>query len=207
MKLINTKKFSESQFQEVITLLKAGGVLIYPTDTVYGLGCDAANRRAVKKVFLIKGRLDNKPLPNIVAGLTMAKKYAKFSPLALRLARQYWPGALNLVLPVKYTTARVVTARRGKIGLRVPKNGLALRLSRALKRPLVSTSANVSGKLPCYNINEIRRQFEGRRYQPDIILDGGQLSRKNEPSTVAEVKGNKVKILRAGGVQLNNITK
>lgn len=203
MIVLKAKKLSPLQLQAVVAVLKSGGIIVYPTDTVYSLGCDATNPQAVKKIFLIKGRKEIKPLPNICVSLAMAKRYAKFSPLALLLAQKYWPGALNLALPVKLAGAKLATARQGKIGLRVPKFSLALQLAQALNKPLVSTSANVSGLTPCYNIKEIMAQFKSRKNQPDLIIDAGQLSRKNKPSTVVEVKNNKFKVLRQGKIVIS----
>ncbi|MFA6428641.1 MAG: L-threonylcarbamoyladenylate synthase [Candidatus Buchananbacteria bacterium] len=202
MEIIKENKITKVQLKKIIDLLHSGGTIVYPTDTVYGLGCDATNAKGIKKIFLIKQRRETKPLPNICANLAMAKRYAKFSPLALRLAQKYWPGALNLVLPVKQTGLKLATARRGKVGLRVPNFGLPQRLAWILKKPLVSTSANLSGQVPCYNTKEVLGQFKNQPHQPDLIIDGGKLSRRNQPSTVAEIKKSLIIILRQGVVKI-----
>jgi L-threonylcarbamoyladenylate synthase len=202
MQIIKAKKLSAAQLQKVVAVLKAGGTIIYPTDTAYGLGGDATNKNTVKRIFLIKHRKEVNPLPNICADLKMAKQYGSFSPLALSLAEKYWPGALNLVVAVK-AGKKIATAKGGQVGLRVPNYGLALQITQALKKPLISTSANLSGQPPCYNVKEILQQLEGQQSLPDLLIDAGTLNRRNPPSTVAAVKRHQLVIHRQGKVIIN----
>jgi len=176
-----------------VKALEGGGVIIYPTETAYGLGADFLNKKAVEKVYQIKGRAFNKPLPVIVSSLAMAKKLVKFDIISLELAKKYWPGPLTLVLPTK--------DNKGTLALRVSGNKLATSLARQLGRPLVSTSANLSGRAECYNTDEVIKQFKGKKHQPDLILNGGLLT-KNKPSTIVQVTAEGLKIIRQGAIKL-----
>lgn len=192
--------------KKVVRHLKCGGVIVYPTETSYGLGADATNEEAVKKIFVLKGRERGKPLPLIVGNLRDAERIARFSPRARALAKQYWPGPLTLVLPVK-TRANLAMGVRfhgtvhGTVAVRVSAHPVARAIAARLGRPLVSTSANLSGKEPCYSIMECKRYFG---HQKDIFfVDGGRL-KKQPPSTIVMVRGKKIQILRQGAVTLTS---
>ncbi|MHB1166878.1 MAG: L-threonylcarbamoyladenylate synthase, partial [Candidatus Nanopelagicales bacterium] len=151
-------------------LLKAGKLVAFPTETVYGLGADATNSEAVLGIYEIKGRPRFNPLIVHCADLAMAETLVEFSPLARRLAR-FWPGPLTLVLPKK-SDARLsdlVTAGLDNVGVRVPAHPLALALIRAAGTPLAGPSANPSGKLSPTTAEQVRKAFHG--LVP--VLDGG----------------------------------
>ena len=177
--------------------MQQGGVLVYPTETAYGLGCDWTNKKAKEKIYKIKGRAASKKLPVIVAELKMAKKYAKFDAVSEKLAKKYWPGALTLVLE----RSEIRDQRLEDLAMRVSSNKIASLLSKKLGKPLVSTSANVSGKGNCYSVEEILNQFKNKRYKPDLILDVGKL-KKVKSSTIVKVEREKIKILRKGSVNI-----
>lgn len=190
--------------KDAIKILKSGGVVAYPTDTAYGLAADPENKKAVLKIFKIKGRKKEKSLPLIAGNLKIAKKYAIFDKVSLRLARKYWPGPLTLVLKpaklAKKSLSKNIFAG-GKIAIRVPSNDLARRLSLAIKKPITSTSANISGKPMCWSTSQINKQFKDRKYQPNDVLDAGRL-KKAKPSTIAEVRGDEIVILRQGKIKV-----
>ena len=131
--------------ERAIEVIEAGGLVVYPTDTVYGLGCDPFNVRAVERVFEVKGRA-GKPLPVLASGLEEAMRIAEFGPPALRLARALWPGPLTLILPKKPALPDVVTCGLPSVGVRVPGHSFALELIRACGGFLIGTSANKSGR-------------------------------------------------------------
>jgi L-threonylcarbamoyladenylate synthase len=188
--------------------LKIGGVVVFPTETVYGLAADPFNVKAIKKVYAVKGRSFNKPLPLIAADFSVVKKYFKISAKEMALAKKYWPGALTLILKLKtqttkhkkYFSNKII--ENGSVAVRVSPNKIAHDLAVAAGGFIVSTSANISGEPECSDIKEILRQFKNRRFQPDLILDSGRL-KKSEPSTIIKVEKGKVIILRQGVVKLN----
>ncbi|MBS3055400.1 MAG: threonylcarbamoyl-AMP synthase [Candidatus Aenigmarchaeota archaeon] len=182
---------------EAVEVLKNGGVIIYPTDTVYGMGADATSANAVKKIYRIKGRKSRKPLSICVSDLKMAKEYVKFDKVSLRMARKFLPGPLTLVLPQKRRIKFV--SKDGKIAIRIPENKFALRLAKKFGRPIISTSANMSGKKPPVKISEI----EGKvRRKCDLVIDGGAC-RFKKPSTIVDFKLRK--IIREGAVKSSEL--
>ncbi|MFH1780256.1 MAG: L-threonylcarbamoyladenylate synthase [Candidatus Micrarchaeota archaeon] len=168
------------------------GIIIFPTETSYGLGCDATNEEAIKKIFELKGRDYEKSLPIIVSDARMIKEYANLNPLAEYLIEQYLPGPLTIIVE-----------KNEKISDSLSKNGIAFRIpSREFTRllvqeagvPLVSTSANASGKQQPYNISEVIQEFDGK---VDVIIDSGNLPPIN-PSTIIDTRREPPEILREG---------
>lgn len=184
---------SPKTIQQAITILKHGGTLVFPTETAYGLAADATNKHAIKKAVMIKMRPKEKLFPWIIANITMAKKYVQFSPLALKLAKKYWPGPLTIVLPKKHGN--------GSVAMRVSSNKIARVLTAGLGRPIISTSANLSGQKACYSATAVVKQFKNQPMQPNLVLNGGQLP-KRAPSTIVQIKEKKILIVRQGGIQL-----
>jgi L-threonylcarbamoyladenylate synthase len=186
-----------------VKILKCGGVIVYPTETAYGLGADFLNPKAVKKVYQIKGRNYKKPLSVIVSSLKMAKQYVKFNRLSLKLAKKYWPGPLTLVLKSQKLKVKSqnYNSKIKTLGLRISSNKLATAIVKKLGRPLTATSANVSGKGECFSVKDIIRQFQHQKYQPDLVIDAGRLPKKRM-STIVQVIDNQVKVLRRGAVKL-----
>ncbi len=180
-------------------ILKAGGVVVFPTETSYGIGCDATNARAVRKVFAIKGRPDGKGTPLIVESLAVAERWGVFSPTAKKLAKNYWPGALTIVapLPVGSPIAKAVLQDK-TIALRVSGNAVARALAKGLGRPLVATSANLSGQPPCYSVRAFLRQVP---QGVDACVDVGALP-KRKPTTLVKVIGDTMEVLRQGTIRL-----
>lgn len=215
-----TSKNQNEIINLAVDALNKGWVFIFPTDTAYGMGCDAANEDAVKKIFIIKKRSKIKSLPVIAANLALAKKFFIFSKKEEILAKKYWAiqgtrrgglaGKLSLVLRIKTPLAplydklaRGVVAKDGTVAVRAPNYALVQKISFRLGRPIVSTSANLSGKDSCYSIDEVKRNFFGdqdRMNLIDLIIDAGELP-KVPVSTVARVKDNEIEILREGGIK------
>ena len=198
-------------------VLKNSGIVVLPTDTAYGLGVDATNHSAVRKLYRLKGRSFRKPVHVIVASLAQAKKIAEFDRRAEKVFKKFLPGPLTLVLPLKSnpfpnpshkgrgsTTWKLLSAGTGKIGVRMPKNKIAHDLVKKLGRPITATSANVSGQPGTYNISAIKKQFTHRRLKPDLILDAGSLPRV-QPSTVLDLSKKRARILRQGPISLKDI--
>ena len=179
-----------------VAALKKGCVLICPTDTVYGLVADAQNSEAVKKLFSIKKRQKDKPIPLFVKDIAAAKKLAFITKEQEAFLKQVWPGKTTVVLKRRKTTLpRILFGRKKTIGLRIPDHPLISFLLKELNRPLTGTSANISGRPPSTSIREITKQFAGQKEQPDLVIDEGILPR-SASSKVVDITGKKPKILR-----------
>jgi len=158
MILLRIKSADASALKKVAKQLRAGAVVVYPTDTAYALGCDATNAKAVAKIFQIKSRAANKALPVICADLKMVKKYFRIVHCPLSIVHKKWPAPLSIVLKAKKGIAKAVL-RQGTAAVRVPNSDIARDLSKYLGRPLVATSANLSGQPACYSVRAVLRQF------------------------------------------------
>jgi L-threonylcarbamoyladenylate synthase len=186
---------------QLAAALRAGEIVAFPTETVYGLGADATNSDAVLKIYETKGRPRFNPLIVHVADMAMAHKLAEFSPLAERLAG-FWPGPLTLVLRKRPDAglSDLVTAGLDTVGIRIPNHPLALELIRATGRPLAAPSANPSGKLSPTAADQVRRAFHNRV----PVLDGGP-SLAGIESTILAVDKDVVTQLRAGALPRDEI--
>ncbi|MBI2050560.1 MAG: threonylcarbamoyl-AMP synthase [Parcubacteria group bacterium] len=191
---------------DAVSVLKNGGVIVYPTDTAYALGCDATNEDAVKKIFRIKGREESKTLPLIAADADMARAWAEFSGKAEELAAAHWPGPLTLVLPAKKQGLAPLAVKDGCIAIRVPDNSTARELSKALGAPLVSTSANRAGEPSCYAVEAVQQSLGDAFTLIDCVVDEGPLPQKRV-STFVKVWDNNVTVLREGAIKLSLRTK
>ncbi len=189
------KIVSKEKIKKAIETLRAGGVVVFPTETSYGLAADATNVRAVAKVAKLKGRPMEKTFPLIVSSTAMADRYAHLRCLGHRLAKTYWPGPLTLVAPARKDTslARGIVAKDETIAIRVSSNETARALARGLGRPIVSTSANRAGEPPAYDVSDVKLHV-------NFVLDVGGLS-KMRASTIARIVNKKIEILRQGSVK------
>lgn len=179
-------------------IIRSGGIVALPTETVYGLAADATSGGAVARIYEAKGRPSFNPLIAHVADVEMAKRYVTFSPLAERLAAAFWPGPLTLVLPRRPDSAvsHLVTAGLDTIALRAPAHPIAQALIAAAGRPLAAPSANLSGTVSPTRAAHVREGLGGR---VDLILDGGPCAVGVE-STIVKIADDKAVLLRPGGV-------
>ncbi|MDG6910058.1 MAG: threonylcarbamoyl-AMP synthase [Nitrososphaerota archaeon] len=180
-------------------LVRKGGVIAYPTDTVYGLGCDPLNESAVKRLFEVKGR-GTKPVPVLCSSAAKARELVSFSPTAARLADATWPGALTIVAPVKKALPYQLTQGSGNLGVRVPSDPGCLELLERCGGWLTGTSANISGRPSSKSAREAMLQVGDL---VDMVLDGG--ARSGKESTVVLVVGDTVTILRTGPVGVGEV--
>ena len=176
-------------------VVKRGGLVVYPTETVYGLGCDPFNVEAVEHLLKVKGERC-KPFPVLSASLTDVETAAFFNQNARLLAAKFWPGSLTLVLCKKPSFPDVVTFGLSSVGLRIPNNDVALDLIRLSGGLLIGSSANRSGEEPPRAVHEISDKLKG---MVDVILDGGPAVR-GIPSTVADLTSDTPRILREGPI-------
>ena len=183
-------------------VLRSGGLVAFPTETVYGLGADATNAAAVRKIFAVKGRPSTNPLICHVPDAEVAQRYTAAWPQeATTLADRFWPGPLTLVLPKTDQIPHDVTAGRGTVALRAPDHALTLMLLRILDRPLAGPSANKSSHVSPTTAQHVRDELGD---EVDMILDGGACEVGIE-STVLDLSAGRPAILRPGGVTREQI--
>jgi L-threonylcarbamoyladenylate synthase len=176
------------------TSIRKGGLVVFPTDTVYGFGCDPRNTKAVQSIFRIKKRKESKQLPILGYSKDEISKISIFDDTSIKIADRFWPGQVTLVLKLKDDEIKKSMSLDGKIAVRVPNHPCALSLLKEC-RLLVGTSANFSG-LPAFSDSKkVLASFSGY----DVFLDGGTISNSAE-STIVEVVDGKLKILRQGKV-------
>lgn len=198
---INPEKPENSILTIASSMLKFGEVIVFPTDTVYGLGANPFNEMSVLKVYEIKGREFNKPLPILVSDINTALKLGVFDERALKLARKFWPGSLTIVVRRKMGIASLALGGQDKIALRMPNHNVALKLAESLGGAIVGTSANISGFKAAKTAGEAKKMLENR---VRLILDAG-LSPKKIPSTIVDVTVKPFKIIRLGPVSIEEI--
>jgi L-threonylcarbamoyladenylate synthase len=184
--------------KEVIKLLKQGKTIVYPTDTAYGLGGDFLNKKTRDKIYKIKKRDAKKELSVVANSLSMLKKYCYVNKTEEKIIKKYWPGPLSVILQVKPKFQKILGST---LMTRVPANKIARDLSKGLNKPLISTSANISGKTSCYNVKNVLKQFKESNFKPDIVIDEGELE-KVPVSTIVKVDDGKIEVLRQGGVKV-----
>jgi len=186
--------------KKAVAILKKGGVVAFPTDTVYGIGVNALNKKAVEKIYQIKKRDKNKPLIILIGRKSDARKISHFNATAQKCGVAFWPGPLTLVLPAKKDIPKYLTSN-GKIGVRMPNNKIFLSLARACKFSLATTSANLSdGKNPT-SAQEVKNNIGNKI---DLIINGGR-TKSSIASTVLDLAAKNPKILRQGKITLKQI--
>jgi L-threonylcarbamoyladenylate synthase len=185
-------------------VLRRGGVIIYPTDTLYGLGADAFSDEAVARVCEIKGRESGKPIHCIVADIAMAEEYAEFNDAARKLAEKFLPGALTLVLKKKKGIEGGIARGMDTIGIRIPDDEFCIELARTFGKPITTTSANVAGAAPERTIEKILAQLGEAARDIDLVVDAG-MSPEQPPSTVVTVVSGMPSVLREGAIPTSKI--
>jgi L-threonylcarbamoyladenylate synthase len=201
------KKYHRQIIRTCVNALKKGKAVVFPTDTSYGLAVDATKISAIKNLYKIKGRDFNKPVHVVVPSVGYARRLVKWNGAASKLTKKFWPGALTIVLGLRAKGQALsrLSAGTGFLGVRAPKNKIALDLSKILKRPITATSANRSGKPDCYSVDEVISQFKKSKYKPDIIINAGKLKHR-KPSTVVKIDDNQLEILRPGPISKKQIS-
>jgi L-threonylcarbamoyladenylate synthase len=185
------------QIDEAVEIMRKGGVVAFPTDTVYGLGADALNASAVEKVFKIKQRLYNLPLPVLLADESQAASVAvSISEFARCLMKKFWPGGLTLVLNGGASLPELITGGGDKVAVRVPDHIIPVTLISKLGKPVVGTSANVSNNPSVITAEEVKKQLGD---DIGLIIDGGRCPGGLE-STVVDVTGEYSVVLRQGAI-------
>lgn len=180
---------------KAVEVLQNGGVIIYPTDTVYGLGCSIDNKNAIEKIHLIKQQRTDKPFSFVCSGLTHISEYAHVSNTAFRIMKRLIPGPYTFILPAQRMKhlPRILVSKRKTVGIRVPASPTTMALVQALGNPILSTSVTSREGEVLHDPDEIADQFRNR---VEMILDGGPLV--SEQSTVVDLTREEPEIVRLG---------
>jgi len=190
---INPENPHGRHINQVVETLRQGGVIIYPTDTTYGIGCDIFNRKGVKKIFQIKQRDSRKPFSFICSDLAEISNYAQVSNFAFKIMKRHLPGPYTFVLEATKIVPDSLSTKQKTVGVRIPENMICQEIVRELGHPLVTTSANISGEETPQDPLEIN-DLMGRMV--DLVVDGGILLA--EASTVISLVDDEIEVLREG---------
>jgi L-threonylcarbamoyladenylate synthase len=188
--------------EEAAKWILAGGIVAIPTDTLYGLAVDPFRADAVRRLFDVKGRPEDRGLPLIAADVGQVETgMMPLSPLAVRLAACFWPGPLTIVVPAPAALAAGVTAGSGSVAVRVPAHDVARRICRSAGRPVTATSANISGQDATADPDEVERTLGDRI---DLLIDTGN-TRGGAPSTIVDATTAEPRLIRAGAIRWDEI--
>lgn len=198
---INSQNIEIFKIATAVNYLREGKIIAFPTDTVYGLGADFENEKAVRKIFYIKNRPFNKPLILLILNINEVNKFATdIFPSAYKLMDKFWPGPLTIILKAKKKIFGIVSDDQ-KIALRIPDNKIALALIKEFKKPITATSANLSGKKNLTTAEEVKKELEDK---VALIIDGEQ-GKHGKPSTIIDISQSFPILLREGNINFRDI--
>ena len=190
---INSQNPQARLIQKAVAVLKDGGVIIYPTDTVYGLGCSLSNKRGIERIYEIKRRSKKRPLSFVCSDLKHISQYALVTDYAYKTMKRCLPGPYTFILEASRLVPKMILPKRPTTGIRVPDNQICLALIRELGEPIISTSVQTQEGEDLGNPLLIDEHF---RRIVDLIIDGGVIL--PEPSSVISLVGDTIEILRTG---------
>lgn len=190
---INPENPQQRLLDRVVECLRQDGVIVYPTDTTYGIGCDIYNKKGIERIYQIKQRDKRKPFSFICPDLATITSYANVSNFAFKIMKRHLPGPYTFVLEATRKVPELLVTRQRTVGIRIPNNNIALEIVRQLGHPLVTTSVNITQQ-PIYEDPSLIEDDLGD--QLDIVIDGGKLS--GDPSTVISLLDDKIEVLRHG---------
>jgi tRNA threonylcarbamoyl adenosine modification protein (Sua5/YciO/YrdC/YwlC family) len=196
---INPEHPEPRKIKRAVEILEKGGVIGYPTDTVYGLGCDLFNKQAIDRLYQIKGMVRDKSLAFICPDLSDISRYAVVENAVYRVLRRYLPGPYCFILQATRDVPKIIQNKQKTVGIRVPNHPVTLALVRELGRPLISTTAARPGQSPLVDPWEIDQEFSGL----DLVIDadaGGEV-----PTTVIDLSQGDVRIVREGAGSIDDL--
>ena len=202
----NWQDLDNNIIETAVKIIKKGGSIIYPTDTVYGLGVNALREDSVKRLFKIKKRPETKPIPIIIRDLEMAKKLAYIDKKQEKILESVWPGKVTVILEKRNIIPDILTSGRKTIGLRIADCLFTKLLMEKLEDPITATSANFSGEPSLIYSSDVIKTFEKAYPRPDLILDAGDLP-ESSASTVLDLTSQKPKITRIGPISKKDLMK
>lgn len=199
---VTLRTCSSAELKHALDALRRGELVIYPTETFYGIAADAESPAALERIFAVKGREPDKPIALIAADSASAFTIAReVPPNARRLAAAFWPGPLTLVLPARQRLHPALLGPDGGVGVRVSSHPIATAIAAGLGRPITATSANLSGDPPPVTLDNMRAAFGDK---VSVYLDGGTLT-GGAPSTVVAADAHAFRIIRAGAISEREI--
>ncbi|OGK22970.1 hypothetical protein A3D76_02710 [Candidatus Roizmanbacteria bacterium RIFCSPHIGHO2_02_FULL_37_9b] len=188
------------EMKNALKILAQGGLVVSPSDTVYGLLVDATNEAAVKKLIQFKNRPPGKPISVFVSDFSMLQNQVIISKQQFRLVEELLPGPFTVILPSKHNVSILLESEKGTLGVRIPHYKNIIDLVKKIGKPVSATSANLSGRHPHYSVVSLMNELpEKKKKLIDFIIDAGQLPR-NKPSTVIDLTSPKIKIVRQGDI-------
>lgn len=193
----------EEAVNDAVMVLRNGGIVLYPTDTVYGLAVDATNKEAVKRLIALKGRDAEKSISIILKDKEEISRFAKVDPVSERIIDKYMPGPITVVLPTDEKRIQHLSPD-GSIGIRIPRNNFTLSLSQSFENPYTTTSANVSGEKALSRVEDIIFQFGEKSSSIDLVINDGE-KMGGKPSTVVRVVSGQPQVLREGAIDAKEI--
>ena len=197
---MKTVLLSQLKKDEVVKVLKANGLVVYPTETVYGLGVDATSEMALEKLWKFKGERGDKPVLVAVSGVAMAEEYVILSDLGKKVVQKYWPGAVAIIATSKNKVSKKAQGETNTLGLRNPDSKDILEIIDIFGKPITSTSANVSGAVTAKSLKEFLETVPKEKQKLiDLFIDAGELLLR-QPSTIVDTTGKEIKILRQGSI-------
>lgn len=204
IKKVDPNNIDMNIIKQAANIIKKGGLVVFPTETVYGIGADALNEQAVKKIFKAKGRPQDNPLIVHIKDMEQLSDLVNEVPeKAQLLAEKYWPGPFTMLFKKKEIIPNIVTAGLNTVAIRMPKNNIALSIIKESGKPIAAPSANISGKPSTTEVSHVIDDFNGK---VDMIIDGGN-SKIGLESTVIDVLNSPPTILRPGGITLEDFLK
>ena len=190
--------------EKAAKLIKQGKIVVFPTETVYGIGTNGLDEQAVKKLYNVKQRPLNKPISLLVSNMEMVNEIAKdITEIEYKIMKKFFPGPLTIILKKKNIVPDIVTAGQDTVGIRMSSGEIARKLVETAGVPIAAPSANISGEPSGTNLQEIKKHFEGKA---DFFIDGG-ISEIGLASTIVKVVDEKPVILRQGSITLEQINK
>ena len=200
--LINSNSFSSSELEQAVKEIQSGGVVMIPTDTLYGLAVDPRNRNAIERLFMVKGRTAANAVAMICADLEQVEReFGLLSDLAKELSRLFWPGPLTMVIDGNNLMKKNGVSLDGSVGVRVPSHPVARALANAVGHPITATSANRSGERAPQAVTEASKTI---LESVGLILDAGELI-GGLPSTIVDVRTKPVRLVRVGAIPWKDV--
>ncbi len=193
---------NEQELNRTAQVLEDGGIVVFPTETVYGIGANAYNKDAVRRIYEVKNRPNEKALSILVPGIEEISKYAVIeNDVERRIINNFMPGPITIILKKKQGLFDYVSSGKDTIGIRIPDNKIILEILNKLKLPIVAPSANISGMPSGVSLEDILKDFDGK---VDVCINGGK-AKIGESSTIVEVINEEPVILRQGKITLEEI--
>jgi len=190
---INPQNPQKRLIDKVAGILREGGVMAYPTDTIYGFGCDIFSKKAIQRIYQIKKRNRQKPFSFICSDLKNISQYAQVTNAAYKIMKRCLPGPYTFILPGSKLVPKIMLTKRKTVGIRVPNNNISLAIVKSLDHPIISTSVGLSGGEFLTDPLQIEERFGS---QIDLTIDGGILA--NQPSSIISLLDDQVEIIREG---------